>query len=76
MAQQKDTTNFTGLLFQFMGTEDPLLSMLEWLCDQMMETEVSNKIGAAKHEQSQKRTSHRSGYRPTAWTRGWAPCTC
>ena len=33
MAQRKDTTNFGGLLFQFMGTEDPMLNMLEWLCD-------------------------------------------
>ena len=37
MAQRKDTTNFSGLLFQFMGTEDPMLNMLEWLCEQMME---------------------------------------
>jgi putative transposase len=29
----------------------------------MMEAEVSNKIGAAKHEQRQDRTSHLSGYR-------------
>ena len=46
MAQRKDTTNFSGLLFHFMGTEDPMLNMLEWLCEQMMEVEVSNKIGA------------------------------
>ena len=31
MAQSKNTTNFEGLLFQFMGTEDPMLNMLEWL---------------------------------------------
>ena len=64
MAQRKDTTNFSGLLFQFMGTEDPMLNMLEWLCEQMMEVEVSNKIGADKHEQSKERTSHRCGFRP------------
>ena len=29
----------------------------------MMETEISNKIGAEKHEQSQERTSHRCGFR-------------
>ena len=64
MAQGKDTTDLNGLLFQFMGTEDPMFSMLEWLCGQMMEVEVSNKIGADKHEQSQDRTSHRCGFRP------------
>ncbi|MHC1785807.1 MAG: IS256 family transposase [Christensenellales bacterium] len=47
-----------------MGTEDPILNTLEWLCQQMMEVEVSNKIGADKHEQSQDRTSHRCGFRP------------
>jgi transposase-like protein len=46
-----------------MGTADPMLNMLEWLCSQMMETEISNKIGAEKHEQSQERTSHRCGFR-------------
>jgi len=64
MAQRKDTTNFSGLLFQFMGTEDPMLNMLEWLCEQMMEVEVSKKIGADKHEQSEERTSQRCGFRP------------
>ena len=63
MAQQKDITNLSGMLFQFMGTADPMLNMLEWLCSQMMETEISNKIGAEKHEQSQERTSHRCGFR-------------
>ncbi len=51
MAQSKNTTNFQGLLFQFMDSPDPMLSMLEWLCSQMMEAEVSNKLGAEKHEQ-------------------------
>jgi len=31
MAQGKDTTNLAGLLFRFMGMEDPMLSMLERL---------------------------------------------
>lgn len=64
MAQVKNTTDFRGMLFQFMGAQDPMLSMLEWLCSQMMEAEVSNKLGAEKHEQSEERTSHRCGYRP------------
>ena len=36
MAQHKDTTELTGLLFQWMGLADPMLGMLEWLCAQMM----------------------------------------
>lgn len=64
MAQGKNTTDFSGWLFQFMGAQDPMLSMLEWLCSQMMEAEVSNKLGAEKHEQSEERTSHRCGFRP------------
>ena len=51
------------MLFRFIGTLDPMLGMLEWLYGQMMEAEVSSKIGAAKHEQSQERTS-RCGFRP------------
>ena len=64
MAQQKDTTNLAGTLLQFMGMADPMLSMLEWLCAQMMEAEVSNQLGAEKHQQSTERTGHRCGFRP------------
>lgn len=67
MAQGTNTTDFGGLLFQFMGAQDPLLRMLEWLCSQMMEAEVSNRLGAEKHEQSEDRTSHRRGFRPHCW---------
>jgi len=31
MAQGKDATNLAGLLFRFMGMQDPMLSMLERL---------------------------------------------
>ncbi len=64
MAQGMNTTDFGRLQFQFMGTQDPMLSMLEWLCSQMMEAEVSSKLGAEKHVQSEERTSHLSGFRP------------
>jgi transposase-like protein len=64
MAQEKDTTNLAGMLLRFMGMQDPMLSMLEWLCGQMMEAEVSSQLGAGKHEQNPDRTSHRCGFRP------------
>lgn len=31
MTQRKDTMNLSRMPFQFMGMDDPLLSMLEWL---------------------------------------------
>jgi transposase-like protein len=47
-----------------MTKPDPMLSMLEWLCDKLMEAEISAKIGADKSEHSTDRQSYRSGYRP------------
>ena len=64
MAKKNDTTNLTELLLRCMGEADPMLSMLEWLCAQLMEAEVSNKLGAEKNEHCDDRISSRSGYRP------------
>lgn len=50
MAQDKNTTNLEQMLFHFMSTPDPMLSMLKWLCHRLMEAEISNRIGANKHE--------------------------
>ena len=46
-----------------MSEQDPMLSMLQWLCEQMMEAEVSAKIQAQKSERTDARTGYRSGYR-------------
>ena len=64
MAQEKRTINLTELLLECMGKPDPMLNMLEWLCDQLMEAEISQQLGAAKNEHSNKRGGYRSGYRP------------
>lgn len=64
MAKNKDTTNLMELLLQCMGETDPMLSMLEWLCRELMEAEVSTKLGANKNEHSEERISSRCGYRP------------
>lgn len=64
MIQKNSTTNLTELLLECMSQEDPMLSMLEWLCDRLMEAEISAKIGADKSEHSTDRQSYRSGYRP------------
>lgn len=63
MAQKKSITDLKELVWQFIVTPDPMLSMLEWLCKELMEAEVSNKVGAEKNEQSSSRTGFRSGYR-------------
>ena len=64
MTKKTDTSNFTELLLQCMGEAAPMLSMLEWLCAQWMEAEVSGKLGAEENEHCKDRTSSRSGYRP------------
>ena len=64
MAQGKRAINLTELLLECIGKPDPLLNMLEWLCDQLMEAEISQQLGAAKNEHSGVREGYRSGYRP------------
>ena len=64
MAKKNHTTNFTELLLRCMGEADPMLSILEWLCAQWTEAEVSCKLGAEENEHCNDQTSSRSGYRP------------
>lgn len=64
MAHKQSNTNLSTLLFSFMNQPDPMLSMPEWLCEQMMEAEVSLKLNADKSERSDGRYGYRSGYRP------------
>ena len=64
MAQKQDITNLTTLLFSFMNQPDPMLSMLEWLCNQMLEAEVTSQLKADKSERCESRSGYRSGYRP------------
>ena len=64
MAQKNHTTNLTELLLQCVAQPDPMLSMLEWLCSQLMEAEVSQQLGAGKSERVDSRSGYRCGYRP------------
>ena len=41
-----------------------MLSILEWLCAQLMEAEVSEQVGAEKSERAKSRLGYRCGYRP------------
>jgi transposase-like protein len=63
MAYSNSTGNFEKMLLQFMSEEDPMLSMLKWLCGQLMEAEVTAKVNAAKSERNSERSGYRSGYR-------------
>lgn len=64
MAQGKNITGLTDLLLKCMSEPDPMLSMLEWLCAQLMEAEVSGIVGAEKNAHSPSRSDYRCGYRP------------
>lgn len=64
MAHPHSTGSLEKMLFQFLAAEDPMLSMLEWLCDQLMEAEFTERLGADKHERSQTRNEYRAGFRP------------
>jgi len=55
--------SFEEMLLKFVSDDDPMLSMLRWLCDQLMEAEVTNKINAEKSERHPERTGYRSGHR-------------
>ena len=64
MAQRKDTAGLTDLLLKCIGEPDPMLSMLEWLCSQLMEAEVTGLVGAGKNAHNPSRRDYRCGYRP------------
>ncbi len=63
MVYSNTNLNLEKMLLNFMSNEDPMLSMLKWLCEQLMEAEVTAKIGASKSERSPHRSGYRSGYR-------------
>src|SRR3954454_1140931 len=46
---------------------DFLRESLRWVCQQLMEAEVSELIGAEHGERSPERLTHRNGYRPRPW---------
>lgn len=64
MTQTKNTTGLTDLLLKCIAEPDPMLFMLEWLCSQLMEAEVSSLVGAEKNAHCKQRNDYRCGYRP------------
>lgn len=67
MTRKNSTTMLNELLLECMTKPDPMLHLLEWLCAQLMETEVDSKLGAGKGERTESRSGYRSGYRVRKW---------
>lgn len=63
MAYQNSTLSLEKMLLSFMSEQDPMQSMLQWLCEQLMDVEVAAKINAHKSERTDERKGYRSGYR-------------
>lgn len=47
MIRKDFTTMFNELLLDSFSRSNPMLHLLEWLCAQIMEAEVNEKIGAS-----------------------------
>jgi len=63
MAHTNVITHFQKLLLQFITEPDPLLAMLQWLTEQLMQLEAEEKTGAPKGKHCDRRNTHFSGYR-------------
>jgi transposase-like protein len=68
MAETKRMTceQVVGYLLEGEGL-DFLRESLSWVVQQLMETEVSQLIGAGRGERSEERLTHRNGYRMRPW---------
>ncbi|GAB1457694.1 IS256-like element ISDha1 family transposase [Spirochaetota bacterium] len=63
MTKTKDTTFFENKLLQFITEEDPLLAMLQWVTDKLVEVEVDQKVNSVKGKHTKERTTYRCGTR-------------
>ncbi|WP_320130699.1 IS256 family transposase [uncultured Sphaerochaeta sp.] len=64
MTETNDSTFFAMKLLEFEDAEDPLLAMIQWMTNQMMELEVEQKCNTSKGTHEKERQAYRSGYRP------------
>jgi len=55
---------FKSVMMGFMAEVDPMLAMLRWITEQLMQIEAETKAGANKNEHNSKRKTYFSGYRP------------
>jgi len=63
MTKKKDTTFFENKLLEFITEEDPLLEMLKWVTEKLVEVEVAHKVKAEKGKHTNERLGYRSGTR-------------
>ena len=63
MVKSNDSTNLAEMLQEISEAENPLLQMLGYMCQELMELEVSKKLNAGKSERADGRTGYRSGHR-------------
>lgn len=63
MTKTKDTTFFENKLLQFITEDDPLLAMLQWVTDKLVEVEVAQKVNSLKGKHTKERTTYRCGTR-------------
>ena len=63
MAYDNNNLSLQEMLLSFMSEQDPMQAMLQWLCEQLMDAEVSAKINAHKSERTDHRQGYRSGFR-------------
>jgi len=54
---------FKSVMMGFMLDEDPMLAMLKWITEQLMQIEAETKAGANKNEHNKERKTYFSGYR-------------
>ena len=63
MTKTKDITIFENKLLEFITDDDPLLSMLQWVTDKLVEVEVAQKVKAEKGKHTPSRETYRCGTR-------------
>ncbi|MBC7362413.1 MAG: transposase [Candidatus Aminicenantes bacterium] len=63
MAQRDYKGLLEKMLTGFLGEEDPLKAMLEWLTEELMRVEAEAKVGAPRGKHSLERKTYFSGYR-------------
>ena len=67
MAEKNGSTSLEKLLVKFITEPDPLFSMLEWMTNEFMRLEATNKVGAEKGVHTPERKTHFSGTRVRRW---------
>jgi len=63
MTKTKDTTFFESKLLEFITEADPLLAMLQWVTDKLVEVEVTRKVNSIKGKHTSERSTYRCGTR-------------